>query len=203
MRKGALAEWILSLTIPRDRAASTAGDLMEDASTRGALWFWSSVLRTAASRVLEDLCASPLLLLALALWGWLAMWILAILIGIPALEVWQQILDSQRQTLPPHWAYKAIDIGAGVIIAPFLISRMVARSSAGRELSSAFALNLQSAVIHLVPVYLSALQMRRMGQPWPGIESWFIVLCARPFFVIAGAIFYRRRVIISDEGTLP
>ena len=41
MRNAHLAEWILSLFTTRERAAATVGDLTENASARGALWFWS------------------------------------------------------------------------------------------------------------------------------------------------------------------
>ena len=49
MRNAAAAEWILSLV--SDNSASTVGDLVEEASSRGALWFWSGVLRTAGSHL--------------------------------------------------------------------------------------------------------------------------------------------------------
>ncbi len=50
-----IAEWILALVTTRDRAASTVGDLAEGAATRGAVWFWSGVLRTAASLLWRDI----------------------------------------------------------------------------------------------------------------------------------------------------
>jgi hypothetical protein len=44
-----IAEWILALVTRQDRAMSTTGDLTEEAATRGVVWFWSHVVRTAAS----------------------------------------------------------------------------------------------------------------------------------------------------------
>jgi hypothetical protein len=49
MRQADVAEWLLSMTTTPERAASTAGDLVEEAATRGSLWFWSSLIRTSAS----------------------------------------------------------------------------------------------------------------------------------------------------------
>jgi len=74
MRNAAAAEWILSLVSAPDRAASTVGDLVEEASARGTLWFWSSVLQTAGSHLWNDLCVSPLRTVGLALWGVAASW---------------------------------------------------------------------------------------------------------------------------------
>ena len=39
MRNATAAEWILTLTTTNDRAASTVGDLLEETSSRGGLWF--------------------------------------------------------------------------------------------------------------------------------------------------------------------
>jgi hypothetical protein len=67
MTKSGIAEWILSQVLPPDRAAPTVGDWMEDADKRGNIWFWSSVIRTAVSRVWSDLAESHRLVLGLAL----------------------------------------------------------------------------------------------------------------------------------------
>jgi hypothetical protein len=49
-----IAEWILALVTSGDRAMSTTGDLLEEAAARGAVWFWSHVLHTAASLLWRD-----------------------------------------------------------------------------------------------------------------------------------------------------
>src|ERR1035437_2113127 len=54
-----IAEWILALVTTRDRAASTVGDLTEGAATRGVVWFWCGVLRTAASLLWRDVAEHP------------------------------------------------------------------------------------------------------------------------------------------------
>jgi hypothetical protein len=79
----------------------------------------------------------------------------------------------------------------GTIIVPFLVGWMVAERSRSRELAAAFALNLVSAAIHFLFMYLSALQVRRYGRAMPGIEKTVITVCVRPLFMTAGAIFFR------------
>jgi hypothetical protein len=49
MRNASVAEWILSRVTGPERAASIVGDLIESADSRGGVWFWSSVIRTAFS----------------------------------------------------------------------------------------------------------------------------------------------------------
>src|SRR5690349_5887002 len=94
MRKAAMAEWILSLVVAPDRAATTVADLIEDASTHGVSWFWSSVLRTALSHVFRDLSAAPFRLMRLALWAWMAQVALTVSLLIPVFAVGQVILNS-------------------------------------------------------------------------------------------------------------
>ena len=46
MRDGRLAQRILSLVVRGDRAAAMVGDLVEEATARGPLWFWTAIART-------------------------------------------------------------------------------------------------------------------------------------------------------------
>ena len=71
MRRAGLAQWILSLATTPDRSATTVGDVLEQSSTLGILWFWSSVVRTACSLCWRDLCSAPRRLAWLGLRGWL------------------------------------------------------------------------------------------------------------------------------------
>ena len=64
-----LAEWILGLVTSRDRAASTVGDLVEEASSRGAVWFWSGIVRIAASLLWRGVAENPLRLAGVAFIG--------------------------------------------------------------------------------------------------------------------------------------
>jgi hypothetical protein len=64
-----IAEWIVALVLPPDRAASAVGDWMEDAAERGQVWFWCCVFRTVLAHVWRDLAASPLTMARLGLSG--------------------------------------------------------------------------------------------------------------------------------------
>ena len=72
--------------------------LMEEASTRGTLWFWSSVLETAGSHLWRDLSVSPLWTVELACWGFLLYWCL-LLFAAPVFNVSIKILEVASQVL--------------------------------------------------------------------------------------------------------
>jgi hypothetical protein len=83
MRKAAIAEWILSLVTTPERAASTAGDLLERPSG-----FWLSVIRTAFPLLGRRLVANSsriaryLLLLGPFCLPLLAVWAVVYLLGL-------------------------------------------------------------------------------------------------------------------------
>jgi hypothetical protein len=189
MRNAAAAEWILSLVVAPDRAASTVGDLVEEASSRGTLWFWSSLLRTACSHFWRDLLVSPLRTVRLAFWGLGASWILGALLGMTV-----SLLRVHFVDFVPHWEHPLILVLV-VIAAPLLAGWEVARRSAGRDLPAAFAVAALLAAFHVVSLYLSAMQVRRIGIPWPGMENAFTMFCVRALCVIAGAILFRCRTL--------
>lgn len=70
MRSDRLAEAVLSMVAPAERAASAVGDLAEDADVRGAFWFWRSVARLALALLARDLVSSALAIGASAALGW-------------------------------------------------------------------------------------------------------------------------------------
>lgn len=59
MRRDRVAESLLSLVGPADRAASAVGDLMEQAPGRGGLWFWRAFTRLWLAMLGRDLMAAP------------------------------------------------------------------------------------------------------------------------------------------------
>jgi hypothetical protein len=201
MRNAAVAEWILTLVATPDRAASTVGDLVEEAASRGSLWFWSCVLRTAGSHLWHDLTVSPLRMLGLA-FRWLLMcWFLSFLIGAFVISVWIGILDHWGVRVcdaggcfvsVPPWGYSTLAVVVYTAI-PFLVGWNVARWSNGRELATALAVVVLFAAFYVVSINLSVLQVRQIGQPWPGMEHALAATCARAMFVVAGAILFRRR----------
>ena len=78
MRDGRLAESLLSLVTPPDRARSTVGDFLEEAAWRGRSWFWWCVARTAAAHVRESLQAAPLRMAAFAVVVWFVYMLVAV-----------------------------------------------------------------------------------------------------------------------------
>jgi hypothetical protein len=69
MPKTALPEWLLARFVGNERAAVILGDLLEIATTRGRLWFWSAYARTLISLAWR----TPLAFLcAYAFSGWIA-----------------------------------------------------------------------------------------------------------------------------------
>ena len=70
MRSDRLAEAVLSMVAPAERAASAVGDLAEDADVRSAFWFWRSVARLALALLARDLVSSALAIGASAALGW-------------------------------------------------------------------------------------------------------------------------------------
>jgi hypothetical protein len=70
MRSDRLAEALLSMVAPPDRAASAVGDLAEEADARGAFWFWRSVARVALALLGRDLVSSAVAMAASAMFAW-------------------------------------------------------------------------------------------------------------------------------------
>jgi hypothetical protein len=168
MRNAATAEWILSLV--SDNAASTVGDLVEEASSRGVLWFWSSVLRTAGSHFWRDLSASPWRMVGLAFWGLAASVLAGLGLAMPLLLV---NLNNSNWQVPLS---NVLICTAG----PLLGGWSVARRSNGRELPAAFAVSALEVVLQV-----------SIGPPDPGTNHGFTKLCVFSLFVIAGAVLRR------------
>jgi hypothetical protein len=79
MSKVDIAEWILSFTTNRERAASTAGDLLEESLPQGSVCFWWSLARTTTSLIWRELTLYPLQMVRL---GFVALVLTAISIPV-------------------------------------------------------------------------------------------------------------------------
>jgi len=144
-----IAEWILALVTTRDRAASTVGDLTEAAATRGVVWFWSGVLRTAASLLWRDVAGQPARLTGLALLG-LAIYIgmdliLAGLSGVAffGAAIASLHLDSIGWKL---W------FTAPMLVSSLLVGRMLAHWAPRRELAACVVYAILASIYNLVPM---------------------------------------------------
>ncbi|MEP7354680.1 MAG: hypothetical protein ABI824_15740 [Acidobacteriota bacterium] len=198
MQKANIAEWILSLAMPPDRAHSSVGDLMEEGESRSRPWFWFSVVQATSTQVFREITGSPWDMLKLYLWGW---WAGIALIGtvlLPTTWLLDPIAWKLGFACGDSQCWPVVDWGNPWLKRPleiatvFIAGWLMANRSKGRELSAAFASILFGNSTHLVVMYLSALQVRRIGQPWP-IEGPVLSLVVGPMVAIAAALYARYR----------
>lgn len=147
-----IAEWILALVTTRDRAASTVGDLTEQAATRDATWFWFSVLRTAASLLWRSLMEHPVRLTGLALLG------IAVYVGIDLLFAGLDgaVFFIAAYTSGNHFQVASIGwklwFAAPVLISSLLVGRMLAGWAPGSELAAYVVYAVLVSIYNLVPM---------------------------------------------------
>ena len=155
MRNVHLAEWLLSLAVSRESAASMVGDLLEEARTRGTVWFWLSLVGAVCSLIRRDVAGNPMRMLSLAMLGvvvQLALIAAAIVVfalgtlavGVAAMAV--GLVDPRHQ--PPTWLVStdAQAVGpfvvagmifgyAAALVSQFQVGRVLAKRSPGHELA--------------------------------------------------------------------
>lgn len=201
MRSATAAEWILALVTTPDRAASTAGDLMEGFPSRGDWWFWSGVLRTASSHVWRDVSSSPLRTLWHAIWGVLAISWFTVALGM-AVTGWVRVPIYYRGawgpeligSAPAPWGLGLVVVAMATAV-PTLVGWEVARRSAGRELAAALSAAALCVTFDVVDAFAA--------HPWPGMRgplteaAW---VCSQALFLIAGAILFRRRALAEPKS---
>ncbi len=157
MRNAHLAEWTLALVTSRDRAAAVVGDLLEDATTRGACWFWSSVFRTAASLVWRDIVEHPARMAGLACGG-LAVEIGLILLALVLAGVAGTaigILGAGSGPSAPLTSARSrlvvkLVVEASFWVTPFVVGRVLARWAPGRELAACLAYATLGSIFTIV-----------------------------------------------------
>jgi len=146
MRRTDAAEWFLSLTTSRDHAAAIAGDLAQQAPQLGTRWFWTSLLRAAASLTWRGFADAPLRMSGLGLVGLLLLIIYAVLFMIPITLAHFAIAVARFQA-PPGTPPGTGEVGFAVaglssvwesavafMIATFFLGKWLARRAPQREL---------------------------------------------------------------------
>jgi hypothetical protein len=147
-----IAEWVLSLVTTRDRAASTIGDLTEAAADRGAFWFWSAVLRTAASLLWRDIAERPARLTGLAFLG------LAVYVGIDLLFAGLSGVAFFLTAMASGHAAHFDSIGwklwfaLPILVGSLIVGRILARRAPGRELAACVVYAILVSIYNLVPM---------------------------------------------------
>ena len=188
MRNAQIAEWILSLVTTPERAASTVGDLMESAPSRGR--FWLGVLRTGVSLLWREVAVDPARMIGLAVRGtlleivmFMAFVILAAFLGGIVGAVWYAA-GIAGASHPITMAIGWVLAGAiGCVLIPFQIGRWLARRAPGRELAPGLAQSILSAVFTL------------MAAGFVGTNVFETVLSVMlgPIPMFAGAVWVRRK----------
>jgi hypothetical protein len=155
MRSLHIAEWILGLVTSRDRAASTVGDLVEAAATRGGGWFWSGVFRTAASLLWRDVAEHPARMTGLAVGG------LAVEIGLSVLALVLAGVAGSAAGILGGWSgppatsvgwrlFLKLVVDVPIWVTPFVIGRILARWAPGRELAACLAYAILGSAFNIV-----------------------------------------------------
>ncbi len=146
------AEWILAMVTSRDRAASTVGDLTEQAVTRGAVRFWSSVLQTAASLLWRDIAEHPARVTGMALLG-IAVYIGVefVFAGLSGVAFFISAASSGKN-IQADSIWWQIWFAAPVLLSSLWIGRMLARWSPGRELASCVVYGVLVSIYNLTPM---------------------------------------------------
>lgn len=214
MRSALVAEWILSQVLPPDRAASTAGDWLEDAANRGHLWFWSCVFRTVLSRVWADFAESPGFMVGLALRGWL--YGLGLVVGTGfGLFVGTCILFpivlligyvASHLNWHPSWPFHLAAQILEAIIAQiwigwcdFQAGRWIGHRAPGRELAAGIATCLTPWVISF-PLWLLAMhfwggEINRYIASHPANPNPLPTTLPSEIFLLAGILWSRHKTL--------
>jgi hypothetical protein len=139
----AIAEAILSLFTPREVAATIAGDLAEEFSSRSLSRFWPAVLGAAFALCLQQIRRRPYRLLALVSVG-----LVLTQIAVSGLIPMTLLMALGRQHGLPAQAILSVALNLiGSVGGPLLIGWALARFSPGREMTTCGAIALVVASV--------------------------------------------------------
>ena len=187
MRSVRIAESILSLVSPSQRAAALAGDLAEESGARGSVWFWTAVVRATVALVGLEIRRAPVRLAAFGVLSWFIYMLISVVLVIVSfaggtllwaiayvfdnhtgLELLTTALSARIESwIPPRIVLYGLELLMLVAAAPFQVGRMAARWWAGRELVAWIAvIALWPVMGSLVPLvgYQAAASLRLL--PW-------------------------------------
>ena len=154
MGRSGIAEFVLACVMPAERAVAVTGDFMEEASIRGSLWLWSSVVRTVLSRIAGDFLERPLTMIRVGGLGYLITLLFPLcVLGLLQIAVrWLShspghsfgeplAINTPPPSAPPKlylaWPLQSIHFLWPVWF--FLSGKWAARRAQGREAASALA----------------------------------------------------------------
>jgi len=202
-----VAEFALSLVLPEDRAAAVVGDFLEEAGKRGGFWFWSSVVRTVASRVVNDFRERPFAMMGVGIVGFLrnVAFMIPPLAGLFILSHFRGhylgepvMVNVAPSGTPPRMELMwQIDSAVNILWAAWLFGcgRWAARKMAGIELAAAVA----TGAMGWIAFFAWAIYLRLSGGgavAHPGVVAW------HDLPLIMGAV-WARYVTLKSEGRKP
>jgi hypothetical protein len=131
MLKAEFAELILSMALPPEPAASITGDLVEETRTRGPVWFWITLLRTAASASWRAFADAPFRLAFWALAGLAGQFLCSMAISVPIAFL---MLSSPFRMAFPESDRQNINLILTTVGVAFLLGKWLGRNVPYREL---------------------------------------------------------------------
>jgi hypothetical protein len=195
MRSIHIAEWILRLLTSQDRAASTVGDLAERAASRRGVWFWSGVLRIAASLLWRAVAENPARIIGIAFIG-LAVEAVATLLIAGLGGVVEFVAGMSGHSGQFTSALGTIDEAAHLVVT-VLVGRMLARLAPGRELGACLAYAFINSILSFVLTFVAAeIPTMLAGSPGFGFSTYIWSLLndtADQAPVLVGAVWGRLR----------
>jgi hypothetical protein len=216
MRSARIAEWILSQVLPPDRAGSTVGDWLEDATERGRLWFWSCVLRTVFSRIWSDFAESPGFMVGLALRSWLYyFWLIVgtyfgLILGVFIIMVPVALLAFLADQIHwrPSWTFhppaKILEALIGQIWigwCEFKTGRWMARRAPGREFAAGILAYIAPMIfffpLGLLATHFWGAEINRFVASHPDNPGSLPSLLPSEIFLFAGILWSRHKSLQS------
>jgi hypothetical protein len=186
-----LAEWILGLVTSRDRAVCTVGDLVEEASSRGAVWFWSGIVRIAASLLWRGVAENPLRLAGVVFIG-LAVDVLASLLVAALSGLVFFFVARSGHPLQGNSVWWTIGLDAPTLFLSLWIGRMLARWAPGRELSACLAYWILGSLFSLVMMFVDP-----GGLGPSALIGVFLIDLLQRTPVLAGAVWGHHRTLAA------
>ncbi len=211
MRRADLAEAILSLAAPRERAAAIAGDFIEE--DLGAFRFWFLVGRTAIAQGRRQLAAQPKAVAGILIRGLLTecacflagcfayLWLMLVLISLHKV--------CFNTAAWPDWADSPLQWSLVNLMVPFLTGRWITWQLSERACSGCLALAMFHAVVNLF-AGLALLELPLVGIPWHAdvifvlklfywhdfgtvLRSAMLYATLYPLMLLAGSVSFRTR----------
>ena len=188
-----LAEWILGLVTSREQATTIVGDFTEQAAARGAVWFWSRVLRTAASITWRGVAEDPIHITGVAFTGFVAGLVPVTLFGI-VFGIVLIIVGFHPNPIDYGSVGWLIPVYALYWVTSLWIGRKLARWAPDREI----AVCLAYALISLAIAFLSSIFLTSILAPSEHLRFsdalWMLFnVAAQTIPLLVGAVWGRNR----------